>query len=102
MVIFGASIVGEVLFRACQEAGVKVECFCDNDTRKTKTKFCGLNVLHPSKVKKGSEFIIASTYIMDIIAQLKHLGQNRWRDCTELLRDFNIFKYIRHSTIYFS
>jgi len=93
VVIFGASIVGEVLFRACQEAGVKVECFCDNDTRKTKTKFCGLNVLHPSKVKKGSEFIIASTYIMDIIAQLKHLGQNRWRDCTELLRDFNIFKY---------
>lgn len=91
--IFGASIVGEVLYHACKEAGIEVECFCDNDTRKTRTKFCGLDVVHPSKVRKGAEFIIASTYIMDIIAQLKLLGQTKWQDCTVLLKDFNIYKY---------
>ena len=31
VIIFGAAIVGEVLFHACRDEGIEVECFCDNN-----------------------------------------------------------------------
>ena len=34
ILIFGAGVVGEVLLQACQENGISVQGFCDNNDNK--------------------------------------------------------------------
>jgi len=91
MIIFGAGVVGEALFYACRKNNIRIDCFCDNNT--SKKELLGLKVVRPSEAKKGQEFIIASTYIKDIVAQLKLLGHENWHTCNEFLTDFNVFDY---------
>lgn len=93
LIIFGAAVVGEVLFQACVEAGIKVECFCDNNINKTKSYFCNTQVLHTPDVKakyKDAQFIISAADIKDVIDQLHGLGYSKWHAGSLLLRDFNI------------
>lgn len=42
VVIFGAGIVGEVLFWACQHFKLEVHSFCDNNVNKTKALYAVL------------------------------------------------------------
>ena len=35
VIIFGAGVAGEAVFHACQDSGIKVKCFCDNNSGKT-------------------------------------------------------------------
>jgi len=95
VIIFGADTVGEVLFYACEEAGIKVALFCDNNKNKISNTHCGLKVVHAPEVKTtytNAIFLIASTYIKDIIAQLESMGFEYWYDCSTLLRNFDIYK----------
>ena len=96
VIIFGAAIVGEVLFQACRNAGIKVECFCDNETNKTKSSKCGLKVIHTSDLKKKYQdaiFLISAADIKDVVDQLHRFGYSKWHDSGLLLRDFDIGQY---------
>ncbi|MDD2680428.1 MAG: radical SAM protein, partial [Candidatus Omnitrophica bacterium] len=96
VIIFGASIVGEVLFKACKEAGINVECFCDNNTNKTKSTKCGIRVICASELKNKYQdaiFLISAAEIKDVVEQLESLGCSKWYSCSPLLREFDIYQY---------
>lgn len=96
VIIFGARSVGEALFYACSEAGIKVSCFCDNNSNKTKDLVCGTKVIHTSELKKTFKdaiFLISAADIKDVVEQLHSLGYSKWYPCTTLLRNFNIYKH---------
>jgi len=96
VIIFGARSVGEALFYACRDAGIKVECFCDNDLNKTKKLVCDTKVIHTSDLKKkykDAVFLISAADIKDVVDQLKHLGYSKWYPSILLLRNFDIYQY---------
>lgn len=96
VIIFGAGIVGEALFHACCNSGIKVECFCDNNINKTKFSKCGLEVVHPSSLgvqHKKAIFLISAADITDVIKQLRLLGCSKWYAGSLLLSDFDVAKY---------
>lgn len=96
VIIFGAGVVAEALFYACCEAGIKVECFCDNNINKTKALLCKLKVIHVPDLKakyKDALFLISAADIKDVINQLKGLGYSKWYAGSLLLRDFGVFKH---------
>lgn len=96
VIIFGAGIVGEVLFHACRNAGIEVECFCDNNINKTKTTLCGANIVHTRDLKAtypDAHFIISAADIKDVVEQLDDLGFTKWHPSSLLLRNFDIYQY---------
>jgi len=96
VIIFGARTAGEAMFHVCNEAGIKVECFCDNNLNRTKARVCGLEVVHTGKLNKrykNAIFLISAADIRDVVEQLHSLGYSKWYSCSELLRDFNLSKY---------
>lgn len=96
VIIFGAATVGEALFYACCQAGIKVECFCDNNTNKTKSSLRGLEVVCAKKLKERYQnafFLISVADIQDVVKQLNVLGYDEWSSGNFLLRDFDIFQY---------
>lgn len=96
VIIFGAGIVGEVLFRACCNAEIKVECFCDNNINKRKSSLCNLEIIHTPNLKtkyKDANFLISAADIKDVVDQLHGLGYSKWYPSSLLLRDFDVFQY---------
>ena len=96
VIIFGARSVGEALFYACQEAGIKVEGFCDNNINRTENLVCGLKVIYAPKLKKKYQdaiFLISAADIKDVVEQLYSLGFSKWYPCTLLLRNFNVYQH---------
>lgn len=96
VVIFGAGIVGEVLFYACCNAGIKVECFCDNNINKTKSSMCNIEVIHTPNLKakyKDANFLISAADIKDVVDQLHVLGYSKSYAATLLLKNFDVHQY---------
>ncbi|MBU4580270.1 radical SAM protein [Patescibacteria group bacterium] len=95
IIIFGAGVVGEALYYACREAGIKVECFCDNNINKTKSSKRKTEVIHVPALKKKYQdavFLISSADIKDVVEQLKGLGYSEWHAGSLLLKDFDIYQ----------
>lgn len=96
VIIFGAGIVGEVLFHACRNAGIKVECFCDNNITKTKYPICNIEVVHTSNLNtkyKDAIFLISAADIKDVVEQLNILRYSKWHACNLLLKNFDLSQY---------
>lgn len=77
VIIFGASTVGEVLSHHLEEQGITVTAFTENQAHKTEQSFCGIEVIHTSKLQerfKDAHFIISAADIEDVIHQLNELG----------------------------
>lgn len=94
--IFGADIAGKIMLKILRLKGIDVEGFVDNNKNKCNLSIDGLPVLHSSLalgiVPKTAVFLIASTYISDIIIQLEDLGYYHWCPIVEFIRE-NDFTY---------
>jgi len=69
VLIYGAGVAGQALLVACNEIGIDVECFCDNNIKKKGKELLGLKIIHTADIKnKYSEanWIIAAADITDI------------------------------------
>jgi len=96
IIIFGAGTVGEALFHACCNAGIKVECFTDNNINKTKSPLYNLEITYTPNLKtryKDANFLISVADIKDVVEQLNSLGYSKWYPSSLLLRDFDIYQY---------
>jgi len=96
VVIFGAGIVGEVLFHACYDAEIKVDSFADNNLNKTRDVKCGTKIIHTPDLKnryKDANFLISSADIKDVVEQLNSLGFSRWYASNYLLQNFDSSKH---------
>lgn len=90
IIIFGAGIIGEILFHACRAAGIKIDCFCDD---KVTGSLCGLKILHTSELTakyQDAVFFLTSANIKDMVDRLKDLEYSKWHSCGMLLRDFDL------------
>jgi organic radical activating enzyme len=95
-IIFGAGIVGEALFYACNERGMKINAFADNNFNKTKSRICNTEIIHTSELKKryaDANFIISTADVKDVITQLTEFGFSKWNVGSTLLKDFDLQKY---------
>ncbi len=96
VVIFGAGIVGEVLFWACQHFKLEVHSFCDNNVNKTKSTLCGIDVILTSELSAKHNnpiILISAADIQDVVLQLQELGYEEWYSCASFLRAFDVFQY---------
>jgi hypothetical protein len=96
VIIFGSRSVAEALFYACQEVGIKVDCFCDNNINRTKNPVCGLKVIYTPYLRnkyKDAIFLISAADIKDAVEQLYNLGFSKWYPSNLLLKNFNVYKY---------
>ena len=96
LIIFGAGIVGEVLLKACCNAGIMVEGFCDNNINKARFPLCNIEVGHTSSLRtryKDASFLISAADIKDVVDQLHKLGYSKWYPSNILLADFDICQY---------
>ncbi|MET7045832.1 DEAD/DEAH box helicase, partial [Clostridium botulinum] len=75
IVIFGAGSFGEKVYTVLKD-NFNIIYFCDNDSSKWNTEFCGILVISPEKLKKLKEhsIIVASTYYKEILAQLDNMN----------------------------
>ena len=95
VIIFGAGVVGEALYYACFDAGIRIACFCDNNINKTKSLLCDTKVLHTQDLKsryKDAIFLISAADIKDVISQLRGLGYSKWYPASSLLKDFDVYQ----------
>ena len=86
----------EAVFNACNELGITVSAFCDNESRRSKNKFCNLNVFHTPTLKEhfpDARFIIAHHNIQDCARQLDELGYSEIYSSLELLKNYDVSKY---------
>jgi organic radical activating enzyme len=96
VVIFGSGIVGEALFHSCQEIGIRVECFCDNNINKTHALKCQRPVVFAGDLKKkfpDAWFLVSAADIKDVVDQLRGMGYSKWLPCGVFLRDFVASRY---------
>ncbi|MFW9948726.1 MAG: radical SAM protein [Candidatus Thorarchaeota archaeon] len=94
LIIFGAGVVGEEVLRVCDEEGLKVACFCDDNKDKKNIK--DKAVIHTSKIKDfypNANFIITSADIKDVKLKLLSLeyAESNLYSCIAFL-DYKKFK----------
>jgi organic radical activating enzyme len=81
VVVFGASVVGELLVYELSLRGIKPVCYADNSTAKVGSTLRDLKVVAASKVKElfpDPVFVIGAADIGDIVDQLARLGFQHW------------------------
>ena len=86
----------EAVLNSCRELGINVTAFCDSESRKTKEKFCGLDVIHTPALKKhypDARFIIANPNIKDCSRQLSELGYDEIYSSLEILERYDVNKH---------
>ena len=85
LIIFGAGNIGEITYYGLLQHGIDIDYFCDNDTKKHGTIFCGKTVISSedlSKLNKLSKILIANYYIDDIQEDLYKMNFKHLYDCT--------------------
>ena len=89
--IFGADIAGKIMLKIMRSKGIDVAGFIDNNKNKCGIPIDGLSVFHANAVlasiPKTAIFLIASTYIADIIIQLEDLGHYHWCPIVEFIKE---------------
>ncbi len=80
IIIFGASIGGKRAFKILSFFERPIY-FADNDVAKQGSRYCGLKVIHPKKLKNLNydKIYIASTYSLEIYSQLLKMGLDQKR-----------------------
>lgn len=83
----------EAIYYACQDNGIKVEAFCDNELRRVEKGYCGLKVIHTPDLNKHypkARIIIAFFNLTEPAEQLSKLGFDEFYSPLELLENYNI------------
>ena len=95
--IFGADIAGKIMLKIMRSKGIDVAGFVDNNKNKCGIPIDGLSVLHANadlaSIPKTAIFLIASTYIADIIIQLEDLGHYHWCPIVEFIKENEFSHY---------
>ncbi len=94
VIIFGAAVAGEAVFHMCQDHGVSVACFCDNNWNKSGKRLCGIFIRHPSEIEQYVNdplFLISAADIRDVVEQLESMGYENWFDSSLILQDFDVY-----------
>ena len=93
VVIFGAGVVGEALLCACEEVGLPVACFCDNNANKARGRIRGIEIVHAPDLPArhpDAVLLISAADIGDVVRQMNAMGYKRWYGIGPFLGDFDL------------
>ncbi len=96
VLIFGAGAVGELLLRLCQEAGIPVGGFVDNNSGLAGNLKHGIVVYPPATAKQqfgNVPVLISAADIGDIVEQLRGLGFGTLIPGGPFVRDVDFSRY---------
>jgi organic radical activating enzyme len=96
LVVFGASVVGELLVHELTIRGFKPVCYVDNSTAKVGSTLGGLEIVATSKIGElfpDPVFIIGAADIGDIVDQLARLGFKNWMAGSDFLEGADYVGY---------
>lgn len=97
--IFGADIAGKIMLKIMRAKDIDIEGFIDNNKNKCGVPIDGVPVHQANvvlaSIPKTAIFLIASTYIADIIIQLEDLGHYHWCAIVEFIKE-NEFSYYQN------
>ena len=96
IIIFSMNEESEALKFACDENGIKVTAFCDNEIRKTKKPHCGIDTIYTPDLPKrfpNANFIMGHYTLEDGAEQLQDLGYQNFFSPLELLQSLDVDKY---------
>lgn len=87
LIVYGASVYGEIAFWSLKEIGVTPDYFCDKSIERK--KYFGIEVIHPDELQKYqgcADIIIASAdFFCEIKSMLEERGFLHLYDMSELL-----------------
>jgi len=93
LLIYGAGVVGQVLFHICERLGLTVDGFCDGSSAVAHTTVCNRFVLHTSDLPAQypeAVFLISVASIKDVVEKLEELGYLTWYPGGPLLKEYYI------------
>ncbi len=91
LIIYGAGVVGRVLYDICGQLGLHVEAFCDGSTAVANTTFCQRPVIYAEDLPThyhDAFFLISSASIRDVVEKLQRLGYDKWQAGGPLLEHY--------------
>ena len=96
IIIYALTDEAEAIANACKEKGIQITAFCDNEIRKTKKLYWGLEVIFtpnlPKKFPKA-KFIIAHQSLDDCAEQLTDFGYSDCYSPLNVLKDYKVENY---------
>ena len=96
VVIYSLTEDAEAIANACRDNGISVKAFCDNEIRKSKKPYSGLEVIYTPDLPKRfpkANFVIASHALEDCAEQLSDLGYSNFYSPLELLKNYDVSKH---------
>ena len=89
VIVFGASIIGEIILDALDLLDIRPVCFCDNDAQKQLEAFHGYEVISFEKLRANYPdalvVVAAGRYIKEITLQLSKAGFDDIYDDTDVI-----------------
>ena len=101
IIIYSLTEEAEAIAYACKEQNIKISGFCDNEIRKTKKKFCDLDVYYTPDLPKifpTAQFIIGHHTLEDCAEQLADLSYSDFYSPLELLENYDVNKYTHRAS----
>ena len=89
VVLFGAGNVGEIALYSCNQLGIPVDFFCDNNKKKQDSKFLGVETIYPEELKKlgnNVNIFVSNNNALSVSSQLKKEGFKKIYNCTNLFK----------------
>lgn len=88
LVIFGAGMWGERCCHALVDSGVNILYFVDNDANRWNTKFCGIEIIAPCKLKEMETYVLIANedHGEEIKEQISNMENDRL-NCV-MIKDF--------------
>ena len=91
----------EAIANSCLDKGINVVAFCDNEIRKSKKPYCGLEVIYTPDLPKHfpkANFVIAHHALDDCAEQLIEMGYKNIYSPLKLLKSYDVNKHKHRTT----
>ena len=101
VIIYSLTEEAEAVAYACQDAGIRVTAFCDNEIRKSQKTYADLEVVYTPDLPKRfpkARFIIAHHTLEDCAEQLSDLGYSEFYSPLELIKNYDVSKHSHRVT----
>ena len=101
VVVYSLTEESEAIANSCLDKGINVVAFCDNEIRKSKKPYCGLEVIYTPDLPKHfpkANFVIAHHALDDCAEQLIEMGYKNIYSPLKLLKSYDVNKHKHRTT----
>lgn len=101
VIIYSLTEESEAIANSCRDHGVNVVAFCDNEIRKSKNLYAGLEVIYTPDLPKRfpeADFLIAHHALDDCGEQLLDMGYKNIYSPINFLKEYNVNNHTHRTT----